>query len=174
MLTLQIPQKVKFICGFIYNDLDNYKKTIAILKSKFGPIDFESEELIFNHTKYYSNEMGPALKKTFISFKKVYSCEEFIKIKLFCVKLERKLSNQNKRTVNIDPGYINLARLVLLTTKDFAHRIYLGKSVFAEVTLQYVGDGFKDLPWTFPDYCTNKYKEIFTAIRKIYKKQISA
>lgn len=172
MLTLQIPQKVKFICGFIYSDLKNYKKIKVLLESKFGPIDFESSELSFDHTKYYCTEMGLSLKRTFISFEKIYSCEKFIKIKLFCVKLEKKFSNQGRRTVNIDPGYINLARLVLLTTKDFAHRIYLGKSVFAEVTLQYVGDGYKDLPWTFPDYRSSKYKEIFAIIRNIYKKQL--
>ncbi len=173
MLELQIPEKVKFICSFIYGDLPNYKKTLKILESKFGQIDFKSDELSFDHTKYYAPEMGESLKRTFISFKKLYSCEEFIKIKVFCVKLERRFSKSNNRTVNIDPGYINLARVVLLTTKDFAHRIYLGKSVFAEVTLQYIGDQYKDLSWTFPDYRTPKYKEILTVIRNNYKTQIS-
>ena len=173
MLTLQIPTKVKFICGFIYKDKLFYEKAILELQKSFGKIDFKSKDIPFIYTDYYTPEFGKPLIRNFIAFKRLQSVEKFVNIKLHCLKIEKKLSSGSKRLVNIDPGYINLAKLALLTTKDFSHRVYLGRAVFAEVTLQYTQKEFKDFPWTFPDYRTKEYKDIFIQIRNIYKKQLA-
>ncbi|MCF7872940.1 MAG: DUF4416 family protein [Candidatus Omnitrophica bacterium] len=171
MLELNFPKPVKFIAAFIYTDNIIYQKTKNKLRKKFGKIDYESNEINFDSTGYYYPEMGKPLFRRFISFKKLKDPAQFIKIKLFCVKLEKKFSKNNLRTINIDPGYINQAKLVLTTTKDFAHRIYLGKGVYAEVTLFYKDSRFNHLPTTFPDYRTDTYKDIFEQIRNIYIKQ---
>lgn len=171
MLQFQTPAKVKYICGFIFSDEVVYRKTKNILERKFGPIDVESETIRFDFTDYYEKEMGKNLFRRFISFKKLQEPSAFIAIKHFCVKLERKFSRRSLRAINIDPGYINDAKLVLTTTKDFSHRIYLGKGVFAEITLTYQNKGFKDYPTTFPDYRTDTYKNIFLKIREIYHDQ---
>jgi hypothetical protein len=42
------------------------------------------------------------------------------------------------RPLNLDPGYITAAKLVLASTKDQGHRIYLRDGIFAEVTLRFV------------------------------------
>ncbi|MCF7870793.1 MAG: DUF4416 family protein [Candidatus Omnitrophica bacterium] len=168
MLQLDFPKPVKPIFGFIYNNEKNYSKTKKILAKKYGKIDFESKKIDFNYTNYYSPEMGKPLFRRFISFLKLKGPSQFIKVKLFSLKIEKKFAKANHRTVNIDPGYLNQAKLVLTTTKDFFHRLYLGKGVYAEVTLFYKDGRLQHLPTTFPDYRTDDYKNIFQQIRNIY------
>ncbi|TBR17311.1 DUF4416 family protein, partial [bacterium] len=67
---------------------------------------------------------------------------------------------------------IDLAKLVLASTKDFTHRIYLNKGIYAEITLFYQGNSFKSWDLTYPDYRTDKYIEIFNHLRQIYAQQI--
>lgn len=172
MLELHSPKRVKFICAFIYHDQKIYDKVLSLLKKNYGAIDFESEEISFDHTDYYKKEMGAGLKRKFVSFKRLKTADSFIDVKLRTVKLERKFAKDGKRSINIDPGYLTLANLVLLTTKNFSHRIYLGRKVFAEVTLLYQDKKFVDLPWTFPDYKTDAYKDVLTKVRTIYYKQV--
>ena len=155
MFTKQIPLPVKFISGFIYSKENTYLETKAILEKKFGKIDFESQPIDFTFTDYYNQEMGQPLTRRFLSFEKLQKCEKFVDIKLFCLKVEKKFAPGDRRIINIDPGYINEAKLVLTTTKDFSHRIYLGKGVYGEVTLRFEKGAFCELPTTFPDYRTD-------------------
>jgi hypothetical protein len=171
MLNLEFPKQVKPIFGFIYNSEKNYSKAKTILTKKYGKIDFESKRIDFNYTNYYFPEMGKPLFRRFISFLKLKDPSQFIKVKLFSLKIEKKFSKANHRTVNIDPGYLHQAKLVLTTTKDFFHRLYLGKGIYAEVTLFYKDGRLQHLPTTFPDYRTDDYKKIFWQIRNIYIKQ---
>ena len=172
MLQIQIPIPVKFFCALIYSKEEIYLKTKSILQKKFGKIDFESNLILFNSTNYYSNEMGNCLYRRFISFEKLKSPCTFANIKLYCIKKEKLFSSKNKRKINIDPGYINESKLVLTTTKDFSHRIYLEKGIFAEVTLSFIKGEFSNWPTTFPDYRTNEYKNIFHEIREKYRDDI--
>ena len=167
-----MPLPVKFICAFIYLNQETYAKTKAILEKKFGKIDFESESFAFDSTDYYFPEMGQPLFRRFVSFEKLRNPNQFVDIKIFCMKIEKRFSNQERRTINIDPGYLNEAKLILTTTKDFSHRIYLNKGIYAEVTLRFEKGRFTELTSTFPDYRTSKYKDIFHTIRNMYRKQI--
>jgi hypothetical protein len=174
MLQLQLPVPVKFICGLIYGSEEIYRAARKILEKKYGRVDFENETINFDFTDYYCPEMGKPLLRRFIAFKKLRRTEEFVAIKLFCLKLEKKFAVNRKRRINIDPGYLNEAKLVLTSRKDFAHRIYLGKGIYEEVTLAYRKNSFVEFPTTFPDYRTARYKEIFADIRSIYRRQIKS
>lgn len=173
MLKIQLPLPVKFFSAFIYTTEEIYLKTKVILEKKFGKIDFESEKIAFNGTDYYYSEMGKPLFRRFVSFKKLRQPEKFVKIKLYCLKVEKKFALNLRRQINIDPGYITDAKLVLTTTKNFSHRLYLGKGIYAEVTLRYLKDNFYGSSTTFPDYHTLKYKKIFLNIRKTFHQQIT-
>ena len=116
--------------------------------------------------------MGQGLSRRFIAFNRLQMPDKLIAIKHFCVKLEKKYTNNNKRIINIDPGYLNEAKLVLSTTKDYNHRLYLGKGVFAEITLCYQKNSFIDLATTYPDYRTEEYKKYFSRLRCLYRDQI--
>lgn len=163
---------VKLVLGLIYKEEAILKKCLPLLVKKFGEIDFSSEVLDFNQTSYYENEFGRGLKKKFISFKKLIGAQDLAKIKLITNAFERKITYQRKRLINIDPGYLNLSKFVLATTKDFSHRIYLKRGILAEITLIYKNHGFKPLEWTYPDYRTPEYLSILDKIRENYAKQI--
>ncbi len=149
-----------------------YQKTRAILQKKFGKIDFETNCLNFNFTHYYEKEMGAPLSRRFISFAKLKRPDDLVSAKLFCMKIEKKFAKANMRSVNIDPGYLNEAKLVLTTTKDYHHRIYVGRGIFEEVTLYYAKSDFRNFDTTYPDYRTVEYKNYFRTIRGKYRQDI--
>jgi len=172
MLYRNFPLPVKPICSFIYQQEEVYQKSRQILTRKFGKIDFETDSLDFNFTHYYEKEMGAPLRRRFISFLKLKRPDELVYVKLFCMKIEKKFARADRRTINIDPGYLNEAKLVLTTTKDYHHRIYVGRGIFEEVTLYYAKSDFRDFDTTYPDYRTPKYKKFFLEIRDNYRNQI--
>ncbi|MFH1248172.1 MAG: DUF4416 family protein [Candidatus Omnitrophota bacterium] len=170
---IQSLQPVKLISGFIFKDELIYKKTKGILERQYGSIDFESQAIDFIHTDFYKSEIGTNLKRKFISFKKLIPPNHLSSVKTFANKIEKKFSSNNKRAVNIDPGYLDLSKMVLATTKDFTHRIYLDKGIFAEVTLFFQGKSYKCWPWTYPDYQTPEHIAIFNIIRELFRQQLT-
>jgi len=154
---------VKLIIGFIYKDEVVFTKAKNKLSRKFGKIDFQSPALDFNYTDYYEPEMGSGLKRRFISFRRLVRMQDLYRIKLYTNRLE-----SHGRKINIDPGYVDMAKLVLASTKDYAHRIYLRKGIFAEITLSYKGNSFSPNDWTYPDYRSAEYINIFNQIRELY------
>lgn len=169
---IQKTLPVKLIFGFIFKDEDYFIKATKIISARFGPIEFISPAINFIHTDYYQNEFGLGLKRKFISLKDLIDPVKLPQIKLFSNKIEKKFSRNNQRLINIDPGYMELAKLVLASTKNFAHRIYLNHGIFAEITLTFKDGSFQELSWTYPDYRTKEYIEMFNNIRNTYAQQI--
>lgn len=126
------------------------------MEREFGPVILESPHYPFTHTKYYEAEMGTGLEKFFWAFEGFFPQENLVETKLFTNALEEELAQEKggilKRRVNLDPGYVTEAQLVLATTKGYSHRIYLRDGIYAEVTLIYHKGGFRPLDWTYPDY----------------------
>lgn len=162
----------KLIIGFIFKEEAALNKAKSILQKRFGKIDFESQTLAFNHTTYYEKEFGKDLKRRFISFKKLISPSDLPEIKIYTNRVEKKLSSGLSRLINIDPGYLDLAKLILASTKDYKHRIYLERGIYAEVTLFYENKSYRPWEWTYPDYKSSEYIAIFNQIRDIYARQI--
>jgi hypothetical protein len=167
------PGKVNLIVGLLSGDAGALAKAAQALRRNFGRTDFESPVTDFTYTDYYEKEMGAGLKRQFLSFKKTFDLNGICKIKVQTNNIERRFSKNGARKVNIDPGYLDLAKVVLFSTKDFSHRIYLGRGIFAEVTLMYKDRTYNELPWTYPDYRTGEYINIFNRIREIYKAKLS-
>jgi hypothetical protein len=165
------PNPVKLVAGFIFKEDPSFQKAKKELLRKFGKIDFESETLDFCLTDYYEKEFGRGLKRKFLSFNKLIAPERLPDIKITTNRLEEKLARNKQRTINIDPGYLDLAKLVLASTKDYKHRIYLAKGIFAEITLFFQNKSFSPWEWTYPDYRTTEYISIFNNIRALYMKQ---
>jgi len=162
-------KKVKLISGLISNDEALLDKIGCRLEKRLkNKIDFKSDIIDFNYTDYYDEEMGLSLKRRFLSFKKLVRLETLSKVKLETNDIEKRFSVNGKRSVNIDPGYVDMAKLVLLSTKDYSHRIHIGDGIFAEVTLHYKDKRFNFWPWTYPDYKSEEYARIFDTIRDMY------
>lgn len=164
--------QVKLIVGFIFHEPDFLTRANLLLINKFGSVDFKSQVLPFEYTDYYKKEFGWPLKRAFVSFKKLIDPSELAGIKITTNRLEKKLAYNSLRRINIDPGYLDMAKLVLATTKDYKHRVYLDKGIYAEVTLRYENKTFQSWDWTYPDYKTREYIAIFNQIRQIYTSQI--
>jgi hypothetical protein len=145
---------------------------ISELEDMFGPADWKSPQLLFDRTTYYAKEMGWPLHRRFISFKKLIRPEEIVEIKLATNKVEARHSQEGKRRINIDPGYISLERLVLATGKNYTHRIYLGKGIYADLTLVFHQGRYRALAWTYKDYADPNVMKYFSDVRERYKGQI--
>ncbi len=149
-------------------------KIINNFTNVLGKVIFQSKIFNFSDfTSYYAKEMGEELKKGFYFFEKLISPEYLVELKYKCYELEREFSDYSgNRIVNLDPGYLGLAKVILSTFKDYAHRVYLGKGVFAEVTLIYKNKTFIPLPWTYPDYKQFEIIETFNKVRSWYKERL--
>ncbi|MDR3256252.1 MAG: DUF4416 family protein [Endomicrobium sp.] len=166
------PKKVKLFCGIISSYEEIKQKSLAILEDKFGKIDLVSSVILFDFSDYYNPEMGDNLKRFWISFEKLISAADLVEIKVFTNSIEDNFAINNKRQINIDPGYITPANVILATTKNFSHRIYLSNGIYGEVTTIYKKDGFVKLPWSYPDYLSKSATEFLLKARAYLIKQL--
>jgi hypothetical protein len=169
---ISAPHPVKLFVGMLAPRADLFEIAQTELAKRFGPIDAAGEITPFDFTNYYEAEMGPNLKRKFVGFERLINPKELVSAKLFTIDLEERISERfgaGQRIVNLDPGYVSLAKLVLASTKDYTHRVYLGDGVFGEVTLHFAHGRFNPWPWTYPDYKTDDYLGFFEAIRRQYR-----
>ncbi len=160
----------KLFFSIFSSDKELISKIIYSLSAHYGEIDFETPFLPFNQTRYYEKEFGDNLERKIFSVKKIINPLEAINIKIECMEMEEKGSEWGKRKFNIDPGYVELSHVILTTRKPYSHRIYVGKGVFADLTLIYKKEeGFVPLNWTYPDYGSQQYRDFFNKIRDILK-----
>ncbi|MGH7885641.1 MAG: DUF4416 family protein [Thermodesulfobacteriota bacterium] len=172
MSILLEPSPARFFVGLIYNKRSKLRECIDLACSYFGEIIFESEEFDFNQTNYYEKETGQNLKRKFVFFKNLIKRTEIIQRKIITNTIETEFSVNEKRTINIDPGYIAPEHLILATGKGYSHRSYLGSGVYADITLIFENNGFKILEWTYPDYKSVKIQDMFLRIRKDYLNEL--
>jgi hypothetical protein len=139
---------------------------VGRLEAAFGPTDFVSDPLAFDRTDYYDREFGTPLTRRILSFARPTPQDGLVDIKLATNAIENDLRSEDcRRTVNLDPGLITPERLVLATGKNFTHRVYLGKGIFADLTLIYQKGDWKALSWSFPDYNSPEIRAILTELR---------
>ncbi|MFP3895570.1 MAG: DUF4416 family protein [Anaerolineales bacterium] len=168
----QKPLPVKLVMPMFSGHEALLEEAEQMLRAHFGPIDYKSLRLPFDHTTYYEQEMGSGLKRQFLAFENLIDPGSIANIKTLTNELEEQWGQNGRRRINLDPGYIAAAKLVLATTKNHGHRIYLNRGIYAEVTLIYRDGNFRPLPWTYPDYRTEAYRKIMRAIREIYMAQL--
>jgi hypothetical protein len=176
MKKFDIPHPVKLVCGILYHEDRWVAPAVEDLSLKYGPIDFRSDPLNFNYTDYYSGEMGAPLNRLFVSFERLMQPELIANVKAFTNTIEEKYTAESggKRVLNIDPGYLTATAYILTTSKNYAHRIYLGQGVFAQQELIFERKRTVTLDWTYPDYRSYEYQTIFRKLRQVYLAQIKA
>jgi len=172
------PRPAKLVVSIIFRegeggDASRLQSAVSRLEEKYGPADYRSPVLIFDYTGYYEREMGESLKRQLVSFERLVEQGSLVETKLHTVEMEKTLSDgEGRRTVNIDPGLLCPENFVLATGKNNAHRIYLGRGIFAEITLMYRDGGFRAMPWTYPDYASGEVQAILAEMRKLLMKQL--
>ena len=163
------PDPAKLVVGCIMNDKSCIEKLFSLLEETFGPVDMISRWLGFAFTDYYYKEMGSPLFRKVFAFKNLIAQEELALIKEKTNELETRFMISGKRAVNIDPGYLVSSRFILATGKEYSHRIYIGRKIYADLTLMYSKkEGFKTLDWTYPDYASQSMILFLSKVRDKY------
>lgn len=171
MAAPRLPEPVKPICGILLADLQLFAAVEDSLARLFGSIEDRSLTMRWDWSDYYAAEMGPHLWRCWYSFRDLRLPDALVSWKLVTNRIEMDLAVHGRRRVNIDPGYIATMKLVLATTKDAPHRIYVGQGIYAEVTLTYERGEFRPLPHTYPDYAAAESRSFFTGVRLRYLQQ---
>jgi hypothetical protein len=159
-------QKVKLFFGLLATTPDLLETARARLSMDYSEIDIESPVIPFDQSNYYEPEMGPGLLRQWIATDEPVFMHELVSIKRSTNQLEQCFATEGNRQVNVDPGYVSLSKVVLATTKDYDHRIYVRNGIYEEVTLHYRRPGgFTPWPWTYPDYRTDVAAGFFREAR---------
>lgn len=168
------PQPVKYFIGALFSDATALEKAISICEKEIGIIDLRGDDFPFEHTRYYNDEMGQPIFRTFLSFEGLISPGELATLKVLCNDIEKRVSTSGARKVNLDIGYLDFHKVILASAKYNGQKIYLDQGIYADPTLVFEGGQFKSMENTFPDFKTGDYSEVFTDIRNRYKAQLRA
>jgi hypothetical protein len=163
------PGPVKLFTGMIAGETALFEELISVLEGMFGAADLTGPVWPWTYSTYYREEMGPELKRQFVFFGRLIQPDEIAGVKRTTNALEEKYRNANgSRRINLDPGYLDAAKLVLVSTKDFSHRIYLARGIYGEVTLIYSHNDYQPLHYTYPDYRSDDHRGLFRKARRLY------
>jgi hypothetical protein len=142
----------------------------------FGPVAKKSEPFEFNETDYYESAMGRGLRKVLFVFERPFDPADLVDAKLQTNAWETACAQAGRytepRPLNVDPGYLTLGKLILASTKDFLHRVYLSRGIYAEVTLYFKHHRWQHHEWTFPDYRREDYQRFLAECRQWLHRQI--
>ena len=168
------PEPAKLIAALMASDETALAQGRTRLSQEFGDIDVESGIYPFSFSTYYQDDMGADLIKQFVSFKDLVDPGTLASVKQITNNMERATKRSESlpgRGINLDPGYINGAQLVLATTKNYSHRLYLDQGIYGELTLMFSKGVFHPLPWTYRDYKTDLAATFFIAVRQLFLSQ---
>jgi hypothetical protein len=160
-----IDHPVKLITGVLYSTEKSLAWVREELCNLWGEEELISKPWIFDMTDYYSN-ISPSLFRCFISYKGLRSAADIVDWKISACQIE--CVSGSSRTVNIDPGYIDGARLALASTKDHAHRVYIRNGIHVEITLRYQNKNWKPFDCTFPDFASGLYDDFLSEVRNTW------
>lgn len=164
----------RLVMGVLSSDEGAHPELFTLLEEQFGPILEMSEAAPFTFTDYYDQEMGSQPQRFFLVFEDLYEPSLLAEAKVITNALERRFSKEGQRFINLDPGLLSAANLILATTKNRPHRIPLSKGIYAEVTLYYEKAQFNALPWTYADYRSEAFRLLFKRYRSEYLSVINA
>lgn len=169
MSSPKLREEAVLFAGTLYASPAVYKAAYSRLDEIFGPVMLETCPLDWNYSGYYREELGAPLFRNFIFFSSIIDTAVLPEVKVRFVELEEDFSEDGKRRINLDPGYLSLAKVVLSSRKNYSHRIHLGRSVFAELELIYEKNAFHSLPYTYYDYRSDSTVESFNRARGLLK-----
>jgi len=166
------PQPAKLIISALMRRKDLLEEVAEMMSAELGPIDMVSSWLPFDKTDYYRSEMGGPLFRRLVGFRELINQERLVSIKHFTNQVETHHSEEGRRTVNLDPGYLLAERFVLATGKNYTHRILLGEGIYADLTLVYQDGAYRPLDWTYPDYAGEDIRAFLDSARTRYLFQV--
>lgn len=159
---------VKRIVGILYPDDEWLGWTLERLTRLWGE-PLVSGPVPFDRTDYY-HDIAPRLIRRFVCTPGLQDAGGLADWKHQARALEAE-SRSPIRAVNVDPGYLDGARLVLASTKDHAHRVWLRDGIYAEVTLRYRFGHWESFDYTFPDFKSGVYDDFLSTVRELWLRE---
>ncbi|MBI2195275.1 MAG: DUF4416 family protein [Planctomycetes bacterium] len=167
---------VKLFIGLLAGRPGLMETAVERCSAELGEVEKRLGPLPFDHTDYYAAEMGSKLMREIVTFRPLIDPDRLPGIKLRTNELEAEIARLPEqpvaRPVNLDPGYVSTGSVVLATTKNYSHRLYLGQGIYGEVTLHFQEGSFRSWPWTYPDYQTPATVKFFNEVRARYMGQL--
>jgi len=172
MARRQTPPPGRLVVSIIYSSIDALADALKLLERQFGRVQYETIETTYSATTY-AEEMGDSLQRRFFSFEKPVERDRLPQIKTACQKIEKQFGDHvddfTFRTVNLDPGILTPDNLVMASTREYNHRIYLSDGVFADLVLVFAKGRFVRMPWTISDFYHGEAIEFFLRVRASFE-----
>jgi hypothetical protein len=170
--SLDKPYPAKLICGILHHAELPLDAVMEKCEAQWGVVQDHSTSHLFSEgSQYYCEQMGAVHHRYFVSFEGLVDPRQLAQAKRDAIELEQWAAQTfplSSRPLNLDPGLLMRGRMVLATTKDFSHRVYLGLGIYAEVTLMFKKKGCEALPWTYPDIRQGHYDAFFIRAKDAY------
>jgi hypothetical protein len=163
------PEKAIIFVGCLFSRHDIFVDALAALKENLGNLMFMSPAVPWDFTTYYNEELGTPVYRVFCFFDTIIDAFQLARIKLMTNEIETTFTGNARRQINLDPGYMTLSKVVLASTKNYAHRIYLDKGIYGEITLIYKQNRFQPLPYTYKDYQDEIFLSFFIEARRLMR-----
>jgi hypothetical protein len=163
------PKPVQPIVGVLAASPELLSAAGAVLAAEVAPIALASEPAAWAQSDYYVGEMGASIWRQYLALDVRMAAEELADLKRLTNRLEDRWRGARGRAVNLDPGYLDLLRVVLASTKDAAHRVAIGAGLYAEATLHFAQGSFHPWPYTYPDYAGVDARDFFTRVRARFR-----
>jgi hypothetical protein len=170
----RLPKPAKLVIGMFARKARMFQRVARELEAAFGSTDLVSEQMAFDFTDYYETEMGCDLSRRLLTFRELIAQKRLSAIKQETNRIESTHAEGGKRRINIDPGYLLSERFVLASGKNFTHRIYIGRGIYADLTLVYQDGEFRQLPWTYPDYADISMRRFLEKVRRKYQRDLKS
>jgi hypothetical protein len=162
----KVPPHARLLVSAIYREEARFEEVLPALAATLGPVERTSGRFPFDRTDYYEREMGAPLYRRFAVMERLVPRDALASAKLSAEELERNLSANGMRTVNLDPGLLTEENVLLATGKNFSHRVYLRDGVFAELALLFRKGEYRPLPWTYPDLASEGIRAFLAEVRE--------
>ncbi|MCC8184521.1 DUF4416 family protein [Cloacibacillus porcorum] len=146
-----------------------YEHARGLLEKIWGRPERVSERIPFVWTNYYE-DIAPELDRIFFSYQGLWPMSALPDWKTASCRIEKETGES--RRVNLDPGTIDGARLLLASTKGQAHRVYLRDGIFCEVTLCRRKGRWESFFYTFPDFKSGAYDRWLELVREDWKREV--
>lgn len=168
------PAAVLPILGVLAADEALGRSAADELGAQLGGVDQAGPVVPFDRTRYYEPEMGAELRRWYCSFNDLVPATALPRLKAAAWAVEQRMLHDGRRSVNLDPGVLDLHKVVLASFKAGPQKLYLGVGVWADIVLYFDSGAYVPLRWTFPDLRGPEHGPFFAAARQRYKALLRA
>lgn len=173
MSTKRHQEEALLFVGALYSQPGVFEHCLPELSQLFGPIVLQSKVMTWDHSPYYTEEMGSPIFRSFLFFQRCIDAALLPEIKISTDEMERGNLKDGRRQLNLDPGYLTEAKVILASTKNYSHRIYLGSGIYAEQEYIFSKGAYRPLSHTYTDYKKTEYLAVFSRARQLFRTMLA-